>query len=141
MGITIKSEYAMRIMMHLAGCGQNNPVSLTSILKEAKVPKEFAEKIVSDLRKAKLIASARGRKGGYQLTKPPSQMTVFEIMEAVDEPRKIIKCNFNEECCSDPESCAIKNIVWQNLWNSIVSTLKSISLQELVNYCHQGVEK
>ncbi|AEH50363.1 RrF2 family transcriptional regulator [Pseudothermotoga thermarum] len=137
MGITVKSEYALRIMMHLAGCGQNNPVSLTNILKEAKVPKEFAEKIVSDLRRANLIVSARGRKGGYQLTKPANEMSVFEIMAAVDEPQKIIKCNFDEECCSDPESCAIRNLVWRRLWNNIISTLKSITLQELVDNCHK----
>lgn len=67
MGITVKSEYAFRILLSIAGC--NKLISLANASKDTKVPQEFAEKIVLQLRKAGIVKAKRGRTGGYELAR------------------------------------------------------------------------
>ncbi|ABV32715.1 MULTISPECIES: RrF2 family transcriptional regulator [Pseudothermotoga] len=131
MGITIKSEYAFKILLQIANCQANEPVSLSLILTDVNVPKEFAEKIMVSLKEAGIIESTRGRKGGYRLTKSADQITALEIVRAVDDPDKLIKCTMDENCCSDPTSCTIRLKIWDNLKKSVEDTLSSIKLSDL----------
>ncbi|MEN3008087.1 Rrf2 family transcriptional regulator [Pseudothermotoga sp.] len=134
LGITVKSEYAFRILLSIGGCG-NKLVSLADASRNMNVPKEFAEKIVLQLRKAGIVKAKRGRSGGYELAKSASQITAYDIVTAVDDVDKIIKCEQDFCGCEDRESCVIKNVVWNKLQRCIKEVLTSVTLQDLLNAC------
>lgn len=133
MGITVKSEYAFRILLSIAGC--EKLTSLTNVSKGTNVPREFAEKIVLQLRKAGIVKAKRGRSGGYELAKDPSKITAYDIVTAVDELDKIVKCDPDICSCDDRESCIVKNMVWDKLMSCIKETLTSVTLQDLLGAC------
>ncbi|WP_052463446.1 RrF2 family transcriptional regulator [Thermotoga caldifontis] len=137
LAFTIKSEYAFRIILSIAGC--EKLTSLTNVCKGTKVPKEFAEKIVLQLRKAGILKAKRGRSGGYELAKDPSQITAYDIVAAVDDLEKITKCS--RELCNraGTEICTIKTLVWDRVMDCIRETLTRVTLQELLGTC--GREK
>lgn len=133
LGITVKSEYAFKILLSIGGCGELT--SLTKVSQGVNVPKEFAEKIVLQLRKAGIVKARRGRKGGYELAKDPSQITAYDIVTAVDELDKIVKCDPDICDCDDRESCVIKNMIWDRLMSCIKETLMSVTLRDLLAAC------
>jgi len=133
LGITVKSEYAFRILLSIAGC--NKLISLANASKDTKVPQEFAEKIVLQLRKAGIVKAKRGRTGGYELAKDASKITAYDIVTAVDDVEKIIKCEQDFCGCEDRKSCVIKNVVWDKLQKCIKETLMSVTLQDLLSAC------
>jgi len=137
LAFTIKSEYAFRIILSIAGC--EKLTSLMNVCKGTKVPKEFAEKIVLQLRKAGILKAKRGRSGGYELARDPSQITAYDIVAAVDDLEKITKCS--RELCNraGTETCTIKTLVWDKVMDCIRETLTRVTLQELLGTC--GREK
>ncbi len=141
MGITIKSEYAFKILLEIVGCEKIEPISLTTVLGRIRAPKEFAEKIMVELKEAGIIQSTRGRKGGYRLAKPADQITALDVVKAVDDPQKIVKCTFDENCCSDPSNCVIRIMIWERLKQAIEETLRSVTLKDLFEHCQGRVEK
>lgn len=138
MGITIKSEYAFKILLEIANCEKVEPISLASVLGRVKVPKEFAEKIMVELKEAGIIHSTRGRKGGYRLTKPADQINALDVVKAVDEPEKIIKCTMDETCCNDPSTCVIRILIWKKLQKAVEETLRSVTLKDLLEHCERN---
>lgn len=137
MGITIKSEYAFKILLEIAGCEQTKPVSLAAVLGKIRVPKEFAEKIMVELKEAGIIHSTRGRKGGYRLTRAAEEITALDVVKAVDNPDKIIKCTFDETCCDNPSTCVIRLMIWEKLKEAVEKTLESVTLKDLLGNCSE----
>lgn len=133
MGITMKSEYAFRILLSIAGC--EKLTSLAHVSRDTNVPKEFAEKIVLQLKKAGILKAKRGRTGGYELAKDPSQITAYDIVTAVDELDKIVKCERSVCNCRDKEVCVIKDMIWDKLMTCVRDTLMNVTLQDLLTTC------
>ncbi len=141
MGITIKSEYAFKILLEIVNCEKTDPISLAYVLGRARVPKEFAEKIMVELKEAGIIRSIRGRKGGYLLAKPADQINALDIVKAVDDPDKIIKCTLDESCCENPSMCVIRFMIWEKLKEAVEKTLRSVTLKDLSQSCQGRVRK
>ncbi|MEJ5230113.1 MAG: Rrf2 family transcriptional regulator [Pseudothermotoga sp.] len=139
MGITIKSEYAFKILLEIVGCENVEPLSLARILTKVRVPKEFAEKIMVELKEAGIIESTRGRKGGYRLTRSAEKITALDVVKAVDEPDRIIKCTLDENCCEDPSTCVIRKMIWEKLRESLQRTLESVTLKDMIENCQKGL--
>lgn len=137
LGITVKSEYALRLIMEIARCGNaSRPSPLSKLVKMTRmIPKEFAEKIMSELRQAGIVKSIRGRYGGYTLNGDPKDITVLDIVRAVDEPEKIKKCAFDIRKCENSEDCVLREAVWERLFEAIEDTLKSVTIQNLIDLC------
>src|SRR5882757_4660518 len=85
MRVTAKADYAVRAVMELAG-GGGEPVKRDTIVAAQSIPPKFLENILSELRHAGLVESQRGSEGGYWLSVPPEQITVADIMRAVEGP-------------------------------------------------------
>jgi len=137
LGITVKSEYALRLIMEIARCeNASKPLPLSKLVGMTRmVPREFAEKIMSELRQAGIVKSIRGRYGGYTLNGDPKDITVLDIVHAVDEPEKIKKCAFDIRECENPEDCVLRKVVWERLFEAIENTLKSVTIQNLIDLC------
>ena len=84
--ITSKSPYALRALTELARAGADKPVPIGELARRRDIPVQFLEQLFAVLRRAGVLRSQRGVKGGYSFDRPPSEITVLEIVELLDGP-------------------------------------------------------
>jgi Rrf2 family protein len=82
--ITTKSPYAVRALAELARRGQSTPVPIGEIARAREIPVQFLEGLFATLRRAGILQSQRGVKGGYNFARPPSEITVLEVVELLE---------------------------------------------------------
>jgi Rrf2 family protein len=86
LSITTKSPYALRALTELARMGADGPVPIGELAKRRDIPVQFLEQLFATLRRAGLLRSQRGVKGGYSFAREPGQITVLDIVELLDGP-------------------------------------------------------
>ena len=111
-----KARYALRALLHLVEYGGDKPVQAGDIAEAQSVPRKFLEAILADLTRAGLIASRRGRSGGYLLARAPETISFAEIIRGIDGPLALVPCasqNFYARCgdCHDEATCAIRRVM------------------------------
>ena len=126
MRIAVKSDYALRAMLELALNFGHPSLDATQIAKQQKIPKRYLEHLLLLLKKAGLINSFRGKKGGYSLAKRPGEITAREILQAVE---KIIEISPKR---SKKQGKDIIAEVWQAAQKALFQTFDSITLADLV---------
>ena len=84
--ITTKSPYALRALTELGRIGGTDPVPIGELARRREIPVQFLEQLFATLRRAGLLKSQRGVKGGYSFARPPADITVLEIVELLDGP-------------------------------------------------------
>ena len=132
--IAQKTRYALRSLLFLVEEGDGIPVRLAHIAASQRVPPKYLELIMLDLKKAGLVSSLRGPKGGYQLTRDASAISFGEIVRAMEGPIALISCasvNFYAPCgdCHDEATCAIRR-AFIKLRDQSTAILDAISLAE-----------
>ncbi len=130
MGFTLKSEYALRMLLILSkSYGKEKVLSINKILEKTgnSVPSEFAEKILAVLRKRGIISTVRGRKGGYRLARPPEQITLADVIYSLEKPFIIFK---DKNMCPENIKCVVEK-VWNRVKEEVDRTLRSMSLKDL----------
>jgi Rrf2 family protein len=111
--IAQKTRYALRSLLFLAEAGGNGPVQLGRIAETQRVPPKYLELIMLDLKKAGLVKSNRGPKGGYTLARSAEDISFGEIVRTMEGPIALVSCasvNFYAPCgdCHDEATCAIR---------------------------------
>ncbi len=131
MRLTTKGRFAVTAMVDLAMSGGDGPVTLGDISERQRISLSYLEQLFGKLRRNSLVSSVRGPGGGYLLAKPASEMSVGEIILAVDEPIDATQCG-GKENCHDEQKC-ITHDLWMDLNRHIFDYLGSVTLSELVN--------
>ena len=113
--ISQKAKYAFKALFHLAEQPYGASLQIEEIAAGAKVPRKFLEHILLDLKHKGIVASRRGRAGGYMLIKRPGEMTIGNILRAVDGPIAPLPCisrTAYRRCtdCVDERSCAVRRL-------------------------------
>lgn len=135
MRLTTKGRFAVNAMIDLTqneGCG---PVSLASISERQDISVAYLEQLFSKLRRRDLVKSTRGPGGGYHLSRNPADISVADIVFAVDEPLDVTRCQGNGNCQQSAKGyieCITHNL-WANLNERIIEYLDSVSLHELAS--------
>ena len=86
LSITTKSPYAVRALVELARSGEGGPVPIGELARRRDIPVQFLEQLFAVLRRAGVLKSQRGVKGGYSFARPPADVTVLEVVELLDGP-------------------------------------------------------
>ena len=86
LSITTKSPYAIRALAELARCGDAGPVPIGELARRRDIPVQFLEQLFAVLRRAGILRSQRGVKGGYLFAREPTEVTVLEVVELLDGP-------------------------------------------------------
>jgi Rrf2 family transcriptional regulator, cysteine metabolism repressor len=131
--ITTKSDYGMRAAVDLArNYGSAEPVQVKDIADRQGVPKDFLSLIMVDLRRGGIVESVRGPRGGYRLTRAPSQISMGEILEVLEGPIQLLQCMSDStgDACSHHVGCQMRS-VWSRLTDTIVDVLYGTSLEQL----------
>lgn len=130
MRLTTKGRFAVTAMIDLALQQANGPVSLAAISERQKISLSYLEQLFAKLRRRNLVDSVRGPGGGYQITKPLDQVSVADVIIAVDEPLDATQCG-GKENCTDEGQCMTHDL-WSNLNRKMLDYLNSVSLHSLV---------
>ncbi|HEY2933658.1 MAG TPA: Rrf2 family transcriptional regulator [Acidobacteriota bacterium] len=134
MKITAKSDYAILALFHLALDTANRPVQSRDISLAQRIPHRFLEQILLALKKAGLVKSVRGAKGGYQLAVSPSEISLRDAIEAVEGSIHLLGNREEDEIDEiiDNDRKFVKGI-WTEIERHFIQDLASISLEDLKN--------
>jgi Rrf2 family iron-sulfur cluster assembly transcriptional regulator len=131
MRLTTKGRFAVTAMIDLAQRQANGPVTLAGISERQKISLSYLEQLFGKLRRHKIVASVRGPGGGYRLARGMNEVSVADIIAAVDEPLDATNCGGRENC-QDEQRCMTHDL-WTNLNKRMHEYLASVSLLDLVN--------
>ncbi len=130
MRLTTKGRFAVTAMLDLALRGGKNPVTLAGISERQDISLSYLEQLFSRLRRHELVESVRGPGGGYYLAKPLAEVSVADIIRAVDEPIDATQCG-GKENCHDEHRCLTHDL-WVGLNSHIYDYLDNVTLASLV---------
>jgi Rrf2 family iron-sulfur cluster assembly transcriptional regulator len=130
MRLTTKGRFAVTAMIDLAMRNGEGPVTLANISDRQKISLSYLEQLFGKLRRQGLVSSVRGPGGGYNLARPAQEVSVADIIVAVDEPIDATQCG-GKENCKDEQKC-ITHDQWTDLNKHIFDYLGAVKLSELV---------
>ena len=130
MRLTTKGRFAVTAMIDLALHGGHGPVTLAGISERQKISLSYLEQLFGKLRRNKLVASVRGPGGGYHLARAMNEVSVADIILAVDEPIDATQCKGKENCHND-QRCMTHDL-WTSLNAKIRDYLALVTLEQLV---------
>ncbi len=129
--LTRGSEYAIRAMMYLAARPAGEISSLRDVGREQDIPESFLAKIFQNLVHAGLVISQRGARGGFALARPGSQITVAQVVQAIDGPVSLNGCVLWPDTCERSGSCAMHR-VWTFAQERMMDVLNDVTFADLV---------
>ncbi len=125
MQITRQADYAVRAVHYLSQLGAEQRAATSQIAQEQHIPPSFLAKIVSQLSVAGLLQTSRGARGGVSLARPPQEITLLEVVEAIDGPIMLNECvGDNGSSCVFGETCPIRP-VWCQAQAELVERLRN----------------
>ncbi len=137
MRLTTKGRFAVTAMIDLAKNAHAGPVSLLGISARQDISVAYLEQLFSKLRRGALVKSVRGPGGGYLLARGADDITVKDIVYAVDEPLDVTRCQGHGNCAKGSITC-ITHDLWASLNERIVDYLASVSLASLSDAVQDG---
>ena len=132
MRVTAKSDYALRALIEIARRGDGGPVSAEEIGRLQDIPHGFLQAILADLRRAGVLVAQRGQSGGWRMNKAADQVTVADVIRAVDGPLVSVY-GLRPEAVSYNESAEILQHVWIASRRSQRDALESVTVQQLAD--------
>ena len=133
MKITTKGRYGLWALIDLAKYSEIEPVSINSIAARQGISERYLEQLMTLLKKAGLIKSIRGAGGGYVLAKEMSEISVGDVLRALEGNLEPVECTgFSEEASCEAAGGCVTKYVWQRINESINQTVNEISLKQLV---------
>ncbi len=130
MQITRQADYAVRAVLYLSRLGPDQRAATSQIAEEQQIPPSFLAKIVSQLSVAGLLQTSRGARGGVSLARTPDQISLLEVVEAIDGPILLNECVGNG-ACTFGDDCAMKP-VWCDAQAELVSRLRQTTFIDFV---------
>ena len=130
MKLTTKGRYAVTAVLDLAFHENNGPVSLADISERQGISLSYLEQLFSRLRRNKVVSSTRGPGGGYSLARPDNEISMAEIISAVDESYDATSCGGEGTCSGDEYQCLTHDL-WHELSQEIHEFLNGIMLSEM----------
>ena len=132
MRVTAKSDYALRALIEIARRGEAGPVSAEEIGKLQEIPHGFLQAILADLRRAGILVAQRGQSGGWRMNRDPEQVTVADVIRAVDGPLVSIY-GLRPESVQYNESAAVLQHVWIASRYSLRDVLEKVTVRQLAD--------
>ncbi|MFT4037474.1 MAG: Rrf2 family transcriptional regulator [Thermomicrobiales bacterium] len=134
MKVSTRGEYGVRAMVALAKNHGQGPMSIAAMSKASSVPMPYLEQLIGPLRRAGLVESTRGARGGYRLTREPDMVRIGEVYRVMEGPVAPMDCvseDLSEQTCPLIEGCETRP-VWLRMRDAIAETLDSTTLADLI---------
>ncbi len=130
MKVSTRTRYGLRAMVDLAVYYKGVPVFIKEIAKRQNISHKYLEHIMLALKKAGLVESLSGAKGGYLLTKKPADITAFDIVKVLEGSLAPVPCMDHKKMCNRSAVCSVNNL-WYKVRKAMVDILRSTTLQDI----------
>jgi Rrf2 family protein len=131
MQITRQADYAVRAILYLARLNPNERAATSTVAQEQHIPPSFLAKIISQLSIAGLLHTSRGARGGVMLARDPKDISLLEVIEAIDGPIQLNECVGEDGVCVLEKHCPLKP-VWCEAQEELVSKLKNKNFADML---------
>ena len=130
--LSTKCRYGARAILEIAKNYGKHPTKRKDISKTQEISESYLENIMLALKSNGLIDTVRGARGGYELGRPPSGITLFQIVEALEGPLELVDCLTDGSSCGRIDECAMRE-VWSGLKKAMEESLGRVTLQDLLD--------
>lgn len=117
-------------MVELARNYGKGPTSIAEISRKQEIPIKYLEQLIIPLKKADLVRSARGPKGGHMLSIPPDKINLWDILTLLESKSSLVDCLVDESVCPHTTTCPVRPI-WGKALNALVQIFRATSLQDV----------
>ncbi|ADK16445.1 MULTISPECIES: RrF2 family transcriptional regulator [Clostridium] len=133
MKITQESDYGFRVVLYLSNLGYGKKIEAKTIAKDQNVPLRFLLKLLRKLTQAGIVKSFRGVNGGYALNRMPEDITLRNIIEAIDGPIYLNRCLYDTEHCNAHKKghCGVHNAL-SKVQGTLINELESINFKDIM---------
>ena len=140
--ISTKGRYGVRAMFVLAKrYEQDEPTSIKYIATEQSISEQYLEQLFSKLKHADLIKSVRGQKGGYSLTKEPNNISIGDIIIALEGPLAPSECVIEDnDSCENIECCTTRSM-WKKIYDGFNTVVNSLSLGDMLEEYRENIKE
>lgn len=129
MQITKQADYAIRAVLYLTKLGPSERAATSRVAAEQQIPPSFLAKIISQLSIAGLLHTSRGACGGVTLARPASEISLLEVVEAIDGPIALNECVNDVDACTFGDECPLRP-VWCDAQDELVNRLRSTNFAQ-----------
>lgn len=133
MKISTKGRYGLRILLDLALHSGEKLRLIRDIAQSQQISEKYISRLIIDLRRAGMVKSVRGSKGGYELAKAPQEITLLDVVEVMEGALSIVDCVREPGQCSRNQGCATREI-WRKLNAEIRDAMQKVTLQEIIEF-------
>ncbi len=130
MQLTRAADYAVRVMIHLAGLPPGMRASRGELARADECPEQFLSKVLQSLTRAGLVISHRGNTGGFELPEAHRGATMLSVVQAIEGPVRLNLCLTSDHTCSRQEWCPAHG-VWAEAQKAMLGVLQSVSIDNL----------
>ena len=130
MRVSARADYAIRALLELAASDGAAPVRGETIARAQRIPSKYLENLLADLRRARLVVSQRGVSGGYRLARPASQVTLADVIRAIDGPLAGVRDDAPEDVVYAGAATSLRE-VWIALRASMRQVLETTTLADV----------
>lgn len=140
MRFSTKARYGLRFLIDLALSSKNGPTRLKDIARHQGISKKYLEHIVSTLAGHGFVRAVRGSKGGFVLAKPEEQISILDIVEALEGKLSVVECILSPEMCERSMDC-VARMLWIRVNEAIRQTLSDVTLKDLCDEMRRCARK
>jgi Rrf2 family protein len=130
MQLTRAADYAVRVMIHLAGLPPETRASRAELAVAAECPEQFLSKVLQSLTRAGLVVSHRGNTGGFELPNVHRAASLLEVVEAIEGPIRLNVCLSSDRACTRQDWCPAHD-VWASAQDAVAEVLRSASINNM----------
>ena len=130
MRVNTRVRYGLRAILQIAEGYGGDPVPLSRVSRSQEISAKYLEQIMASLRKKGLVESRRGARGGYSLTRPPGEVTLWDVMSALDPHSSMVECVDDPSHCDRSAGCTTRTI-WILLAERMCSFWSALTLEDL----------
>ena len=130
MQLTRAADYAVRVMIHLAGLPPGTRASRSELAAAVDCPEQFLSKVLQDLARVDLVVSHRGNTGGFELPQPHRTVSLLEVVEAIEGPMRLNLCLTSDHACARQSWCPAHG-VWVEAQRALAGLLQAATVGEL----------
>jgi Rrf2 family protein len=131
MKLSTKGRYGVRLMFDLALQAGDGPVTLKDIATRQEISEKYLSNLILVLKNAGFVNSVRGSQGGYTLARPPRDITLKDILVALEGPMCLVECTEKPLLCQRSEECLMRD-VWSEVTGKMLDALESFTLEGLM---------
>ena len=137
MKLSTRGRYGTRLMIELAKNYGNGPLRISEISKSQGITVKYLEQLIIPLKKASLINSVRGPKGGHMLCESPDKITLWEVLNLLESKLTLVDCVTDETLCDYAGQCVVRP-VWGKAYDAMMNVFKETTLDDVLHADKDG---